>query len=185
MRSFTILSLMGYVVILAVGLAALRNANAYWAGAVLAVTLILFLTAVLGAIYSSGQARAGWLGFSIFGFAYLSATCSSLLPGRISAQLPTSELIYYVHEQVKPTAQAMSVMAKDRLGNIYGPKLPPPTSPPPTVVPTIWNSLLPRAADHDSFASIGHCLFGLMVGLLGAFIARWFEHRRTVGEGGR
>ncbi len=33
MRNFTILSFMGYVVILAVGLAALRNANAYWAGA--------------------------------------------------------------------------------------------------------------------------------------------------------
>jgi hypothetical protein len=39
---------------------------------------------------------------------------------------------------------------------------------------------LPGAADRDSFNAVGHCLFALLVGLVGAAIARRSDKgRRT------
>lgn len=60
MRSFTIRTLMVFVVVAAVGIAGLRNASGIWAGCLLLVTVGLLLTSMLRAIYTAGSARAGW-----------------------------------------------------------------------------------------------------------------------------
>ena len=52
------------------------------------------------------------------------------------------------------------------------------TSPPAT--PNRWRAILPGAANYESFTSIGHCLFALLFGLVGAVIARRFERRRVM-----
>ncbi len=41
MRRFSILSLMAFVLVSAIGLAALRNANEHWAGAMLAIVFVV------------------------------------------------------------------------------------------------------------------------------------------------
>ena len=60
MRRFTILSLMGLVLVLALAIAALRNANDSWAGGLLLATPLLLCSALIGA--SCGQRRSRALG---------------------------------------------------------------------------------------------------------------------------
>src|SRR5215208_6439046 len=66
----TLAGLMGVVVVLGVGLAALKNASNEWAGAVRLMTLGMLAAAILEAVYSRGARRAWWLGFALFGWGY-------------------------------------------------------------------------------------------------------------------
>jgi hypothetical protein len=38
-------------------------------------------------------------------------------------------------------------------------------------------AMFPGAVNYGPFLNIGHCLFALLLGLVGAVIARWFEKR--------
>src|SRR3954464_9897141 len=84
---FTIASLLGLVVFVAVSFAALREASDNWDSGVLAVTLILLLVSVLLAIHRTAARRSYWLGFALFGWAYLVA--SQVPP--IESRLPTTK----------------------------------------------------------------------------------------------
>jgi hypothetical protein len=71
---FSLLSLLGAVLVVAIGLFALLNANLIWAG-VARAALILFLTfAILGGVNSLGRKRAFWFGVAIVGWIYLATT---------------------------------------------------------------------------------------------------------------
>jgi hypothetical protein len=74
---FSIASLLGLVVFLAVALAALRESTYPWDSALLALTLLVLLTSVLWAVHRTDRRRAYWLGVALFGWAYLRA---SLVP---------------------------------------------------------------------------------------------------------
>jgi hypothetical protein len=41
-----------------------------------------------------------------------------------------------------------------------------------------WQALLPGAANYDPFLRVGHCLFAILSGLAGAFVACRFHTRR-------
>jgi hypothetical protein len=45
-----------------------------------------------------------------------------------------------------------------------------------------WQALLPGAANYDPFLRVGHCLFAILSGLAGAFVACRFHARRERGE---
>jgi hypothetical protein len=62
MRRFSVRSLMAFIFVSAVGLAALRNPNDVWAGAMLLVALAAVGIAVLGALILRGRERCWWLG---------------------------------------------------------------------------------------------------------------------------
>jgi hypothetical protein len=73
MRSvrFSIAWLMTVVLILALGLAALRNPTELWAGAVPLATEAMFCLAIVGAVCRTGRERVWWLGVAVFGWSYL------------------------------------------------------------------------------------------------------------------
>src|SRR3954469_14194500 len=58
--------LMALVLVLAIGVAALRDASETWAGVVLLLTLGLLGVSVFGVIYRREARRAWWLGFAQF-----------------------------------------------------------------------------------------------------------------------
>jgi hypothetical protein len=102
MRGFSIRTLMAVIVVSAVGLAALRNANDWWAGLLLLLALVAFGSAVLGAIFLRGRDRAWWTGFALFCGGYLALT---LVPGaskEIAPRLLTTKLLDYVRSQTGP-----------------------------------------------------------------------------------
>ncbi len=73
MRSvrFSIAGLMAIVLVMALGLAALRNPLASWAGLVPLATRGIVCVAVVGAVCRTGPERAWWLGFALCAWTYL------------------------------------------------------------------------------------------------------------------
>ena len=59
MRRFSILTLMGFVFVAAIGLAALRNANELWAGAMLTIVFLAIASAVMGALIVTAVTTLG------------------------------------------------------------------------------------------------------------------------------
>lgn len=89
---FSIRGLLAAVTILAVGIAALLNANGVWQGAMWGLALYALTAAVLLVVYRREEARAYWLGFAIFGWMYLAVFLTSLVPTPSQAWFRTDPL---------------------------------------------------------------------------------------------
>lgn len=130
--------LMAVVLVVAVGLAALRSGSAIWAGACFLLTCGFLALAAVGSVFDTRGARAWWLGFAIFGCGYL-VLAFSYPPFLEDAPFPpTNSLLRFAMPYVGP-----------------GP------------------SWLPGAhglADNP-YLQTGHCLLGLLAGILGGVLA--------------
>ncbi len=192
MPRISIRSLLGFVIVAAVGLAALRNASDSWAGMMLLLAGAAVHIAVLGAILMRGRERAWWSGFALSCGGYMAAALSPLRP-----QFGTTLLLDHVHAKVVGSSIAtVEVSRIDRssvlyrlvtsdggvsertvANSVYQ------STPVNDLLATIepanrWRSLLPGAANLDAFQRVGHCLFALLAGLLGGSVATWFWKRR-------
>jgi hypothetical protein len=181
MPRFTILGLMALILGAAVGVAALRNADDNWAGGMMLATALLIGVATLGAVYQSGRRRAGRVGFAVFAGGYFALAFLGLSEPNLT-RLPTTSLLRYVHEKVAPTPMYLTATVAGG----------PPTAATLTVSNSVpiqlalvakpstnrWQFLLPGAADYQAFSIVGHCLFALLAGLLGVFIARRYHARQ-------
>jgi hypothetical protein len=70
---------LGAVLVVALGLAAVRSASAYWVTAVALAVLFWLSASVIGSLFSDGRRRVFWTGSAVFGWAYLLVTQSSLM----------------------------------------------------------------------------------------------------------
>ena len=89
----SIASLMGVVLVAAIGFAALRNSSVNWAGLMLMLTCGVLMLGVVGAVCRGPHERAWCLGFTLFGGGYLAlahATAFSPNP------LPTITLAEFI-----------------------------------------------------------------------------------------
>jgi hypothetical protein len=237
MRRFSILGLMGFVLVVCVGLAALRNASELWAGIMLLVALGATGTALLGILYQRGNDRAWWVGFGLFSGGYLTLTFAPWFADQILPRLGTTEVLEYVHFRVTGQAvplredvrglqdevrmlQTQQIQISNRLkearrvvrnpndpslvrldgqiarldgqtaalnariDSIQGYAMPnsaitSATSAPPAPPSTNrWQTMLPGAANYDQFLRVGHSLFTILAGSLGAMIACHFYRRQ-------
>lgn len=169
---------MALIVAIAVAFAALRNANTWWAGGVLLLTLGLLGYAILASI----NGRRAWLGFLVACGGYFVAVRT--LPEQEIGWLPASQAITYIQLRVPgvmtittsyaptgATARArilltstnmtMSANSMTITGNapVASSRIP-------------WGTLLPGAANSQEFRSIGQNLFALIFGWLGALVSR-------------
>jgi hypothetical protein len=200
-RRFTILSLMGLVLVLGIAIAALRNADDYWAGGMILATPFLLGVALIAALCGDERSRTRRLGFAILGGGYFVLAFLGLSePYR--TLLPTSRLLAYVHQQVAPpqtltltVTTSTGARAASHWAVVSSNSNPVPTYLVATtapsnvpvfsssaVMPNRWKSLLPGAANEQAFRIVGHCLFALLAGVLGAAIAQWFQKRRERAE---
>jgi hypothetical protein len=235
MRRFTILGVMGLVLAMAVGLAALRGADEYWAGGLLAVTPLLFGLALIGAICGRSGKRPGRVGFVVLGGGYFALVFLGLSDANLG-KLPTSRLFAYLHERVAGTVTLSYLLAPsvpvlgyqtgqvlyDVAGAVPAPSpyqfpgAAPTVSPyvvPGTVLPYSsvavvpgstnpayeiafapedpttpgffsWRTVLPGAANLDAFATVGHCLCALLLGVIGARAGRRHAASRAREDAG-
>ena len=180
MRSirFSIAGLMGVVLLVAIGFAALRNPSENWAGVVLLATLAALGIAMVGAFCRSGATRGGFLGFAVFGWIYMIA---AFYPFGIWPKLPTQSLLELLAPRIAgidepfPTfgrmdgaggmggmgggMRSISTNGSDaeEAGGFGGPGS--------GMVPAS-----PGSAATLAFFQIGHCLFALLAACLGAFL---------------
>lgn len=95
------------VVVLGVGLAALRSSSPVWASAIYSAAIAAVVFAMLGGIFRRGPARAFWSGFAIVGGIYLVLSCGPWLESTVGNQLVTTaalELFYAAIEPPSPPA---------------------------------------------------------------------------------
>ncbi len=89
---FNIASLLVVVLLVAIGFAALREANETWAGWLFSLTLCVLLISILFAIHRTESRRAFWIGVALFGWIYLGL---SLIPS-IESRLLTRKALTYL-----------------------------------------------------------------------------------------
>jgi hypothetical protein len=101
---FHIGTLVIFVLALGVGFAALRESNEIWDSSVFTLTIGVLLTSVLMAIHLAKKRRAFWLGFALFGAAYL---VLSLVPPIESRLITTRALAYLDSKMPRSRADAL------------------------------------------------------------------------------
>jgi hypothetical protein len=142
---FTIAGLMGAVLIAAVGLSAMRNASATWAGVMFLVTYGVLGLAIVGAICRGSPDRAWWIGFFVFGWGYLSlvaywSTWFPFDPYQLDA-FPTSMALSAIRPRFGPAIEAGGQTREGLIAN-------------------------------QCYSRIGHDLLALLAALLGGILAR-------------
>jgi hypothetical protein len=92
---FSIRGLLWAVTFLAVGMAALLNANGLWQGLAWGLALYALTAAILLVVYRRQEQRAYWLGFAIFGWSYLLLFLTSQAPAQSQFWIRSDPLKYY------------------------------------------------------------------------------------------
>jgi hypothetical protein len=167
---FTIANLLLVVLFVAVAFVALRRADDLWDSALFSLTLGLLLASVLLALHRAEGRRAFWLGFALFGGAYLGA---SLIPP-VEARLLTTRGLAYLDSQLpgptsnNPSIAVTAVAFSPQGGTLY-------TSQGSTI--RLWDVATGRPpagpiGTSEDFLRVGHSLTALVLALLGAHLSR-------------
>jgi hypothetical protein len=105
MRRISIVSMMSIVSFIAFALGAFRNANEFWAGATLVLTITALGTAVIATMTTRGGRRYRWAGFALFGIGYFVLTFTPYFP-EIKSKLLTTQLLGFAEDQVLISRQS-------------------------------------------------------------------------------
>lgn len=193
MRPYSIRTLMVFVVAAAVGLTALRNANAWWAGAMLLIAIAAVGIAITGAVMMRGGERCWWAAFAFFGGSYLTLTFAPGFSTEVGPKLATTTVLDSVYSQFiassgqKHLPQYLWWQHARALDEVDRPKAAN-RGPSDRELESAMNVLanlesqLQGAADERDFIRVGHGLFALLAGLVGGSVAGWFRRRRERAE---
>jgi hypothetical protein len=179
---FNIASILGVILFLAVGFAALRESNDYWDSGLFTLTLGLLLASVLLSMHRSEAKRAFWIGFALFGWGYLGL---SLVPSIKSRLLTTKGLAYLDSILPGRTLRVSSLVltgtASGGSGSqiqsvaftIDGTKLATSNQ----CVVRVWDAATGRllsgwGGTTENFIRIGHSLLALVAAWLGGHVSR-------------
>jgi hypothetical protein len=94
---FNIASLLVIVLFVAVGFAALRESTDLWESGVFILAIGVLLTSILLDVHRTESRRAYWIGFAVFGWIYLALT---LVPS-IGSRLITTQAFAYLNSGVR------------------------------------------------------------------------------------
>jgi hypothetical protein len=174
---FTIAGLMGLVVVVAVGVAAMRFASETWAGVLLMLTLGVLGAAVLAFHERSGPRRSWWRGFALFGWGYVALALGPWASEVVAPQLPTTAGLDALSARMHPAAKGIDATDTFSLSSSRiisstvtpnGTTLVAAGTPPRTLVFTGAVANPPPA----SFSRVGHRLWALLVTCVGGGVGR-------------
>jgi hypothetical protein len=146
------------ILLIAVSVVALLNANEYWVSASRAALVVLLPLTIVGGIFSKGRKRAFWFGFAIVGWTvFLSAGLNDYPPFNEARSEKALQWLHSLIVRLEP----VSLEGWDR---ITGARL---TGTGTIDVPAFSN-----------FKVVFHCAASLLLGVLGGYAAMWFYLRR-------
>ncbi len=168
---FSIAGLMGAVLVAAIGLAALRNASETWAGVMLLLTCGVLALAVVGVVCRAGSERAWWLGFALFGWGYLALAFWSWHDAS-APKLPTLAWLEMLSTKVGLTPEGFG--QGSGMGGMGGGMRSVPILALCASRGGFGGAAVPAAgaATDGSYAQIGHCLWALLLAIVGGFLAK-------------
>ncbi len=143
---FPIAGLMIVVLVVALGLAALRNASETWAVATFLLTCAVLTLAIVGVACGGESHRAWWLGFALFGWGYL------LLALWSSLDLPTTQVMNWFQARLNANPPGGGGLQSVELAGGFGGGS---VSTPPFA----------------PFQQIGHCLWALLAAVIGGTVS--------------
>jgi WD40 repeat protein len=188
---FSIATLLLIVLFVAVAVAALRGATDLWDSGTFGLTLLALLTAVLLGVHRTGDRRAFWVGFALFGWAYLVA---STVPS-IETRLPTTRGLTYLDSKVPGRSTSVGAgllwLARTRSNTVKAVAFTPEgntlASSSQGVV-RLWDVrtgalLAGPNGTSENFIRIGHTLLALVMAALGGLLSRslYAEPRQAQG----
>jgi hypothetical protein len=174
---FNIANILGVIMFLGVGFAALRGANDYWDSGIFTLTLGVLLVSILLAIHRTEAERAFWIGFALFGGCYLAM---SLIPS-IESRLLTTKGLAYLDSKVPGRPSDVTTLVLSAIGSygsgnqmqnvalsIDGTKLATPNQ----GVVKLWDTTTGRflsswSGTTEKFVRIGHSLIALVAAWIG------------------
>lgn len=188
---FNIASLLGVILVLGVGIAALRESSDLWESGVFTLTLAALLISILLAIHRAEKLRAFWVGFALFGSTYLGL---SLFPS-IESRLITTRSLAYVRSKMFERSLKMTKVRHSgnwRLVPTMG--LESTGQPAQNVAFTqdgkqlvttnkgtvrVWDVATGRllggwSGTTENFVRIGHSLLSLIAAMLGGYLSHHF-----------
>jgi len=182
---FSIASLLALVLFVAIAVAALRAGSDEWDSGLFGGTLLVLLTGLLLAVHRTERRRAFWLGFSLFGCAYLAA---SLIPP-IESRLPTTRGLAYLDSKVpgrqrsfafQVTTTGPGVGSTTSANAVYAVAFAPNGKALANVqggVVRLWNATTGKVLNGaggttENFLRIGHCLLVLVFGFGGGKLSK-------------
>ena len=189
---FNIGTLVILVVVFGISFAALRESNDIWESGVFTVTLGLLLVSILLAVDRTGSRQAFWIGFTLFGAAYLGL---SVVPP-IESRLITTKALAYLDSKVpgRPTVTPSYIVRLVGLGAINNQ-----VSSVNVALDEIqsatagqgqegrWNVTTAKllggwSGTTENFVRICHSLFALLVGWVGGILSRRLNRASTSPE---
>ena len=187
----SIAQVMGLVIFMAVGIAALRSPTPLAASALLTFTLAALAFASLAAVCLRINSRAYWIGFAIMGWGYLAMSYGPLSDARLSRRLATTLLIDGLYRRVEyvPKEEGESVWVdfagKFRPGTVTSiDGIPAGGTQVGLEVDLVNNTAKTtvrphrlRAIDPDGYRVLGHSLLCPLLACLGGVIAACFASR--------
>jgi len=161
------------VLILGVGFAALRESNATWDTGIFSITLGVLLISILLAIYRADKRRAFWLGFALFGSAYLGLT----LVRSIESRLITTKTLAFLRS-------TMPRSIPDKFAGPYDYPIDAGSNPAGNQAWSLWNSLLGTSQTGSTgttghFIRIGHSLLAVVAALLGGLLSKYLHTKNS------
>ena len=160
MLRFSLLTLLGVVVVAAIGSAALANPTDTWRQAIITGTVAILLVASSAAVvlrpglpFARGFAATGWLYF-VLAFGNVSGVRGHLLTERA-----TTWLCQQVHHEAGPSPEAIQVLSNDVGDQIY----------------SAWASLHPK---WQNFTFVSRSLWTLILATIGGAFAGWLGRRQ-------
>jgi hypothetical protein len=189
MRRFSIRTLMAFIIVSALGLATLRNANDWWAGTMLFVAIAAVGIAMVAAVIMRGRERSWWAAFAFFGGAYLVLTFAPGFSTEVMPRLVTTKALDVMHSEfVSSTTQArlpqilwwQHEQALERVDRLRAENQRPGDRELDSAMRILINleTQLHGAADQRDFVRVGHSLVALLAGLVGGMVALWLHSRR-------
>ena len=116
---FSMGSLIGVVVLIAVGLGALKSPDSWWAGLVTVAMVGVLLFAILGIAYGQGDVRRFWTGFAVFGWALLILS-NPWVQNNLGGYVSPDSILWPLHEKMiraeRPSVSTQNITVWIRRG---------------------------------------------------------------------
>lgn len=179
---FKIRSLLGVVVFVAIAIAALRAADDHWDSGTLGLILLILLMAILLAVHRTDRRRAYWLGFALFGWAYLIVT---LVP-QIGPRLPTTMGLAFIDSKIpgRETTISAVVASTSAYNPVQAGGYTPQVYTPNQNNVWVWDArtgklIAGSGGTTENFIRIGHSILALVLAFIGGHLSR---HLYETGE---
>jgi hypothetical protein len=194
---FNIASLLGVILFLGVGFAALKESNDLWDSGLFTLTTGVLLVSTLLAVYRRKARRAFWIGFALLGWGYLAL---SVVPA-IESRLLTSKGLAYLDSKVPgrpspvysvvltttgsggPGNQIQNISSQNIALTINGTT----TTTSSQGVLKLWDATTGKllsgwSGTTENFVRIGHSLFALVAAWLGGHLSRRLYRKSRPAE---